>query len=97
MNEIMENYKDPQGLMTKMFEVNQQQLNRTLENLNANLVALKEMLNSLKESSPLIADLLDKSRKTLQAINNNPFLRGGIEKESKNTNSSRKKRMEIEE
>jgi ABC-type transporter Mla subunit MlaD len=33
----------------------------------------------------------------LQAINNNPLLRGGIEKENKNTNSSRKKRMEIKE
>ncbi|MGD2087557.1 MAG: MlaD family protein [Candidatus Aminicenantes bacterium] len=97
LNEIMENYKDPEGLMTKLFQVNQQQLNQTLENLNKNLIALHQMLNSLKESSPLIADLLDKSRKTLQAINNNPLLRGGIETESKNTNSSRKKRREIEE
>lgn len=97
LNEVMENYKDPEGLMTKLFKVNQQQLNQTLENLNKNLVALHQALNSLKESSPLIADLLDKSRKALQAINNNPLLRGGIEKESKNTNSSRKKRMEIKE
>jgi ABC-type transporter Mla subunit MlaD len=97
LNEIMENYKDPEGLMTKLFQVNQQQLNQTLENLNKNLVALHQALNSLKESSPLIADLLDKSRKALQAINNNPLLRGGIEKESKNTNSSRKKRKEIKE
>lgn len=97
LNEIMENYKDPEGLMTKLFQVNQQQLNQTLENLNKNLIALHQALNSLKESSPLIADLLDKSRKTLQAINNNPLLRGGIEKEDKNTNASRKKRMEIKE
>lgn len=97
LNEIMENYKDPEGLMTKLFQVNQQQLNQTLENLNKNLVALHQALTSLKESSPLIADLLDKSRKALQAINNNPLLRGGIEKEDKNTNSSRKKRMEIKE
>jgi ABC-type transporter Mla subunit MlaD len=97
LNEIMENYKDPEGLMTKLFQVNQQQLNQTLENLNKNLIALHQALNSLRESSPLIADLLDKSRKALQAINNNPLLRGGIEKESKNTNSSRKKRMEIKE
>ena len=97
LNEIMENYKDPEGLMTKLFKVNQQQLNQTLENLNKNLVALHQALTSLRESSPLIADLLDKSRKTLQAINNNPLLRGGIEKENKNTNSSRKKRMEIKE
>lgn len=97
LNEIMENYKDPEGLMTKLFQVNQQQLNQTLENLNKNLVALHQALISLKESSPLIADLLDKSRKALQAINNNPLLRGGIEKENKNTNSSRKKRMEIKE
>lgn len=97
LNEIMENYKDPEGLMTKLFQVNQQQLNQTLENLNKNLIALHQALISLRESSPLIADLLDKSRKALQAINNNPLLRGGIEKESKNTNSSRKKRMEIKE
>jgi len=97
LNEIMENYKDPEGLMTKLFKVNQQQLNQTLENLNKNLVALHQALISLKESSPLIADLLDKSRKALQAINNNPLLRGGIEKENKSTNSSRKKRMEIKE
>jgi phospholipid/cholesterol/gamma-HCH transport system substrate-binding protein len=97
LNEIMENYKDPEGLMTKLFKVNQQQLNQTLENLNKNLVALHQALTSLRESSPLIADLLDKSRKTLQAINNTPLLRGGIEKENKNTNSSRKKRMEIKE
>jgi ABC-type transporter Mla subunit MlaD len=97
LNEIMENYKDPEGLMTKLFQVNQQQLNQTLENLNKNLVALHQALTSLKESSPLIADLLDKSRKALQAINNNPFLRGGIEKENKDTNASRKKRMEIKE
>lgn len=97
LNEIMENYKDPEGLMTKLFQVNQQQLNQTLENLNKNLVALHQALTSLRESSPLIADLLDKSRKALQAINNNPLLRGGIEKEDKNTNSSRKKRMEIKE
>ena len=97
LNELMENYKNPEGLMTKLFQVNQQQLNQTLENLDKNLVALYQVLSSLKESSPLIADLLDKSRKTLQAINNNPLLRGGIEKESKNTNSSRKKRKEIQE
>lgn len=97
LNEIMENYKNPEGLMTKMFQVNQQELNQTLENLNKNLVALHQALESLRESSPLIADLLDKSRKALQAINNNPLLRGGIEKENKNTNSSRKKRMEIKE
>jgi len=97
LNEIMGNYKDPEGLMTKLFQVNPQQLNQTLENLNKNLVALHQALTSLKESSPLIADLLDKSRKALQAINNNPLLRGGIEKENKNTNASRKKRMEIKE
>jgi ABC-type transporter Mla subunit MlaD len=97
LNEIMENYKNPEGLMTKLFQVNQQQLNQTLENLDKNLVALYQVLSSLKESSPMIADLLDKSRKTLQAINNNPLLRGGIEKEDKNTNSSRKKRKEIQE
>jgi phospholipid/cholesterol/gamma-HCH transport system substrate-binding protein len=97
MNEIMANYKNPEGLMTKMLQLNQNQLNQAIENLNQNLIALGGLLKSLKENSPLIAELLDKSRQTLQAVNNNPLLRGGIEKESKNTNSSKKKRLDLDE
>jgi phospholipid/cholesterol/gamma-HCH transport system substrate-binding protein len=97
LNEIMGNYKKPEGLMVKMLQLNQGELNQAVENLNRNLVALGDLLKSLKENSPLIAELLDKSRKTLQAINNNPLLRGGIEPERKDTNSSKKKRIDIDE
>ena len=82
--------------MSKMFQVDQKGLNQAVENLNRDLTALRDLLESLREDSPLISDLLNKSRKTFQAINNNPLLRGGIEKEDKNTNSSQKKRVELE-
>jgi len=97
LNEVIDNYKNPEGLMTKMFQVNQGQLNNAIENLNRNLILLRETLTSLKENSPLLAEILNKSRDTLQAINNNPLLRGGIEKGSEDTSVSKKKRMDIEE
>lgn len=97
LNELIENYKDPEGLITKMLQVNQGELDQTLQNINQNLTTLHHILTELKEQSPLIADILNRSNKTLQAINNNPFLRGGIPKESKKTNSSKKKRLDIDE
>lgn len=92
---ILENYKDPDGLMLRMMKIEGKQVDRTIENLNANLVELRQMLKSLKNQSPLIAELLDKSRKTLEAVNNNPLLRGGISKDGKGGNASRKKRLPI--
>jgi len=97
LNEMIENYKNPEGLMTKMLQVNQEELNQTLRSINQNLTTLHEILTELKGQSPLIADILDRSNKTLRAINNNPLLRGGIPKEDKKTNSSKKKRLDIDE
>jgi hypothetical protein len=80
-----------------MLQVNQGELDQTLQNINRNLTTLHQILTELKEQSPLIADILNRSNKTLRAINNNPFLRGGIPKESKKTNASKKKRLDIDE
>lgn len=96
LQNILENYKDPDGLMLKMMKINPQQVEQTFNNLNANLVELKEMLKSIRDQSPLIAELLDKSRKTLEAVNNNPLLRDGISKSGKGGNASIKKRLDIE-
>ncbi|MCP5054892.1 MAG: MCE family protein [bacterium] len=97
MDQMLENYKDPDGLMLKMLKMDRSKLEEMFQNLNNNLLALQKMLEGLTEQSPLMAEVLEKTRKTLEAVNNNPFLRGGISKEGKSSNSSRKKRLDIEE
>jgi phospholipid/cholesterol/gamma-HCH transport system substrate-binding protein len=94
---MLENYKNPDGLMLKMLQLDRGRLDQTVKNLNGNLVALREMLNALKDQSPLLAEVLEKSRKTLEAVNNNPLLRGGISKDGKKGNAGRKKRLDIDE
>ncbi len=94
---VLENYKNPDGLMLKMIQMDKSKLDGTIENLNNNLLALQKMLESLKEQSPLVAEVLEKTRKTLDAINNNPFLRGGIPPKDIEGNSSQKKRVDIDE
>jgi len=96
LQSMLENYKNPDGLMLKMLQIDREQLDRTIGNLNGNLTELREILKSLKDQGPLIAELLEKSRKTLEAVNNNPLLRGGIRKGGKSGNTSRKKRLDIE-
>jgi phospholipid/cholesterol/gamma-HCH transport system substrate-binding protein len=97
LEEVLKNYKDPDGLMLKMLSMDRNQLEQTLENINKNLLTMQEMLQALKDQSPMVAEFLDRSRKTLEAINNNPLLRGGISKDKTPANSSRKKRLDIDE
>lgn len=94
---VLANYKNPDGLMLKMMQMDKSQLDQTIQNLNNNLVALQQMLAELKEQSPLMAEVLEKTRKTLDAINNNPFLRGGIPEKGLDGNSSKKKRVDIDQ
>jgi phospholipid/cholesterol/gamma-HCH transport system substrate-binding protein len=97
LEEMLENYKNPDGLMLKMLQVEKKQLDRSIDNLNHNLVTLQKMLQSLSNQSPMLADVLDKTRKTLEALNNNPLLRGGISREEKAGNVSHKKRLDLED
>lgn len=94
---MMENYKNPDGLMLKMMSLDKKQLQQTVQNINNNLTALHEMLASIKNQSPMIAELMEKTRKTLEAVNNNPLLRGGISDDKGSSNSTRKKRMDIDQ
>ena len=94
---IMENYKKPDGLMLKMLSLDKKQLQEMVQNINKNLIALQEMLASIKNQSPFIAELMEKTRKTLESLNNNPLLRGGIKNDKGSSNSTRKKRMDLEQ
>jgi phospholipid/cholesterol/gamma-HCH transport system substrate-binding protein len=97
LEEMLENYKNPDGLMLKMFQVDKNRMDQSIDNLNHNLVTLQKMLQSMSDQSPLIADVLDKTRKTLEALNNNPFLRRGISQEGKAGNTSHKKRLDLDD
>lgn len=96
LNTLIDNYKNPDGLMVKMFQLNQVELNQMIQNVNKNLESIQEMMKAIKEQAPMLADLLNETDKTLKAVNNNPLLRGGIPREDKNNSTSKKKRMDID-
>jgi phospholipid/cholesterol/gamma-HCH transport system substrate-binding protein len=96
LNAMIENYKTPDGLMLKLLQVKQSDMDQTIQNINKNLEALHETIKALREQVPLLAEVLNDTDKTLRAVNNNPLLRGGIPKEEKNKNASKKKRMDID-
>lgn len=88
-NTLAANYADPDSLIVKMLDPSGQQifapLSTTLHSLSASLLDLQKIMSSLSRSNPelllLINNLnetLEKSAKTLEAMNNNPLLRKGI-------------------
>jgi phospholipid/cholesterol/gamma-HCH transport system substrate-binding protein len=96
LNSLIENYKKPDGIIPKMMQIKPEEIDKTMQNLNKNLETLYQMIKSLQEQVPMIAEVLMNTDKTLQGLNNNPLLRGGIPKENKNTNSSKKKRLDMD-
>jgi len=95
LNTLIANYKQPDGIIPKMMQINPEDIDKTMQNVNKNLETLYQMIKSLQDQVPMIAEVLMNTDKTLQALNNNPLLRGGIPKEFKNTNSSKKKRLDM--
>jgi len=88
-NIAAENYADPDSLIIKMLDPQGDMifspLSSTLYALSASLQDLQQIMGSLSRSNPelllLINNLnetLEKSSKTLEALNNNPILRKGI-------------------
>jgi len=96
LDQLMGNYKEPDGLMLKMLGLDKSEVRQVVVNINNNLTAIQQMLASIRTESPMLAELMEKTRKTLEAVNNNPLLRGGISKEPGDTGGSRKKRVDIE-
>jgi len=68
--------------------------------LNENLVSMNKILEFMYLQMPEFADILAKSKvslqtaqKTLEALNNNPFLRGGIKEEAPTQQKNTKIRL----
>jgi len=71
-----------------------------LLSLNENLTSMNKILEFLCQQMPEFADILAKSKvtlqtaqKTLEAVNNNPFLRGGIKDEAPTQQKNTKIRL----
>ena len=84
MQGILNQYQDPAGIMT---EFSDGQVPVILKNVNDSIVTLKGMIDDVHaEKMQLIITVntllkvLNKMDKTLQGVNNNPLLKGGIEK-----------------
>jgi phospholipid/cholesterol/gamma-HCH transport system substrate-binding protein len=96
LDQLIQNYKEPDGLMLKLMQVERGQFAQTMKNLDKNLDTLHQVLLVLQEQTPNIAEVLERTRKTLESLNNNPLLRGGISKIDANKSRSKKKRMDID-
>jgi ABC-type transporter Mla subunit MlaD len=86
---LMRNYSDPDSLMIRMVDPDgsvilgplRDTLNGVTANLNVSLKLLESLADTGPEIGPLVMNLnetLANAKKTLQALNNNPLLRGGI-------------------
>lgn len=88
-NQAATNYADPDSLILKMIDPTGvkliEPLSSSLYQLSGSLGELQLILGSLARSNPEMMlminnlnDTLSKASKTLEAVNNNPILRGGI-------------------
>lgn len=95
-NEMIKVYSKPEGLAVKLIDPDQkniiQPIREILNNLNQNMLEVNQLLKYLESQSPEISSVivetqstLNAAQKTIQGLNNNPILRGGIEKENVNT------------
>lgn len=91
-NVMIKNYSNPEGLAVKLLDPQEKNiikpLRLILENLNQNMIEMQKLLQYFESQSPEVSTILLESKaainsaqKTLQGINNNPIIRGGIPKE----------------
>ncbi|MBN2017977.1 MAG: MCE family protein [Candidatus Cloacimonetes bacterium] len=104
LDEMLANYKDPDDLAVKLIDPSRENLiypmRDMLLTLNQNLVSMNKILDFMYQQMPEFADIVAKSKislqtaqKTLEALNNNPFLRGGIKEEAPTQQKNTKIRL----
>lgn len=83
LEQLTKQYKDPIAIMDK---ATQGKLPEILDNLNQSLVVVKDLVNEVHSermqimvTMDTVLKVLNKMDKTLQGVNNNPLLKGGIE------------------
>ncbi len=92
VNVAVKEYQKPDSLLIKLFDPTGDlfvfPLRQTILILNENLIQTKNLLEFMNREKPELGLMinnintsLEKAQKTLEAINNNPLLRGGIPQE----------------
>lgn len=92
---VLQAYQNPNGLVMRMLDPEgkdfAEPLSRSLTDLSESLRRLNGLLEFVDSQSPDIMVLIDETRealkhtrRTMQGLSNNPFLRGGISKEPDN-------------
>lgn len=89
---LITNYSKPEGLIQKMIDPTQKQIfqpmGKLMDRLDATLLELQELLSYLNQQTPEFSVVISEGKstlrvaqKTLEGINNNPLIKGGISKE----------------
>lgn len=92
LDRLIENYSDPDELVVKLVDPSRENifepLNKSLEALAKNMEDVNKLIEFFQYQSPEIAILMAETKttlselqKTLQGINNNPLIRGGIRRD----------------
>jgi phospholipid/cholesterol/gamma-HCH transport system substrate-binding protein len=90
--QIAKVYGTPDSLLVRLIDPSGENLigptRSTLVNLNSNLTEMSKILEVLYAQTPQLSSLISRSavliqeaQKTVEALNNNPILRGGIQKD----------------
>ncbi|MBP7564256.1 MAG: hypothetical protein KA886_10770, partial [Candidatus Cloacimonetes bacterium] len=102
-NLMIKEYSDPNGLAVKLIDPQQkniiQPIKQILDNLNQNMLEVNKLLKYLESQSPEISSViletqstLNSAQKTIEGLNNNPLIRGGIENSKTDTKSNSNER-----
>jgi len=107
INDMINNYSQPEDLVTKMIDPTGENimkpLNQNLQTMEKNLNDINKLIEFFHYQTPEIAVLMSETKntlselqKTLQGINNNPLLRGGIRRDELPISGERIRPMEVE-
>ncbi len=89
---LVKTYSNPEGLAVKMIDPQEKNIIQPMrilfETLNQNLIEMQKILLYFESQSPEISSMINetkqtlgKAQKTLEGVNNHPFIRGGIHKD----------------
>ncbi|HPY97225.1 MAG TPA: MlaD family protein [Candidatus Cloacimonadota bacterium] len=98
-NLLVKEYTDTDGLVVRLIDPDNEKIikpiNQILSNLNQNMIEINKLLKYFESQSPEISSVivetqstLSSAQKTIEGLNNNPLLRGGIEKGRSNASTS---------
>ncbi len=108
MNTVIKNFQQTDGLLTTLIDPTEENiikpLNNSLEMLFENMKNINEVISFINNQSPEMALLmyetkktLEDLQKTLEGVNNNPLIKGGIMQQEIPSSGERIRIMDVEQ